>query len=94
MNTLKIRKLFGRTRWDKLRGPTKLKLDDIKGILYGGTSVSFELEKKSMMAKLQKRRKFERNLVSHFDGRLEKFDRLQGYEHLEDEGTEGQEEDE
>ena len=56
--------------------------------------MSFELEKKSMMAKLQKRRKFERNLVSHFDGRLEKFDRIQGYEHLEDEGTEGQEEDE
>ena len=56
--------------------------------------MSFELEKKSMMAKLKKRRKFERNLVSHFDGRLEKFDRIQGYEHLEDEGTEGQEEDE
>lgn len=65
-----------------MRGPTKLKLDDIRGILYGGTSMTFELEKKIMMNKLQKKRKYERNLVSHFNGRIEKFDRLQGYEHF------------
>lgn len=49
METLKIRKMYNRTRWDKMRGPTKLKLDDIRGILYGGTSMTFELEKKAMM---------------------------------------------
>ena len=42
------------------------------------------------MAKLEKKRKYERDLVSHFSGRMEKFDRLQGYAHLEDDGSEGQ----
>ena len=44
------------------------------------------------MTKLEKKRKYERDLVSHFSGRMEKFDRLQGYAHLEDDGTEVQEE--
>ena len=76
LTALKIRKLYNESRWDKLKGPTEVYLDDIQGILYGGTSVTFEKEKKSLMAKLEKKRKYERDLVSHFSGRLEKFDRL------------------
>ena len=43
------------------------------------------------MAKLEKKRKYELYMKSHFSGRTEKFDRLQGYDHDADEGTEGQE---
>ena len=41
--------------WNVLRGPTSFKIDSISGILYGGSSITFRLHKKSLLQKLKKK---------------------------------------
>ena len=43
--------------WQKLKGPTEIKLDDIIGVIYGGSSLTFRSRKKKVMTRLRNIRK-------------------------------------
>ena len=47
--------------------------------------MTFTIQKKALMKKLRKRRRYEKFLTSHFSGRLQKFDKLNEFGDSDDE---------
>ena len=47
----------GATFWQKMKGPTHIPLDRIKGILYGGTSGTYSYQSKKVLKTIRKQRK-------------------------------------
>ena len=45
------------TLWSYIKGPTKISLDSIKSILYGGTSMTFKMHRAKVIQKLRAQRK-------------------------------------
>ena len=60
----------------KIKGPTKLPLDDIIGILYGGASMTFTMHKKRIISEMRKKRHYEKHMETHFAGRVETFENM------------------
>ena len=52
------------SKWSLMKGPTKIPMDSFTGILYGGTSTTFQKRKKAMIARARRRRKYEYELLA------------------------------
>ena len=63
-----------------MKGPTKIPLSDIVGIIYGGTSMTFTMHKKQLIRKMRKKRKYRKNLNTHFTDKQEVFENFDDVE--------------
>ena len=79
LTTLLYRNYEKPTSWSPTKGPSKVKLDDVQGILYGGTSATFKRRNSALVEYLRKKQKYEMYLDAHFSGKKEQFDNLASF---------------
>ena len=64
--------------WSQMKGPTKVPLKKITGIIYGGSSSTFKMRSKQIIGKLKMRRHYCKHMDSHFTDKQEIFQHIDG----------------
>ena len=59
-----------------MKGPTKVPLSSIVGIIYGGSSMTFTLRKKKLIKNMRKKRKYIDSMDVNFSQKQEIFEKL------------------
>ena len=65
------------TMWSMIKGPTKVPLNSIAGIVYGSTTMTFAKHKKLIIRNERRKRKYAKHMESSFNARQETFENFE-----------------